>query len=140
SAIGLSPTMAKGLLVDFATKNDALTGTLVDIAGTLLPPNPPIVVSVFFVDRDLDGTASQGDRIVVELNEPVKLDRDLAGAKDFALATASDTFGTGATVTQSSPTEVTITLGASPAITTTGMSTAASKLDVSATATKGAIV
>jgi hypothetical protein len=149
SGLGFASSLQKGAITDGNSNADIQTGpaTVTDITGTLVPATPPVVVSAVWVDRDLDGKASQGDTIVIEFNEPVMVDTTVASPSDFQLPVSGDSFGQGATVTGGpNPAEVTITLGASPVITTKGSydksmlsSGSPSGIDVAANPTPGSV-
>ncbi len=147
SGVGLAATLPKGAIVDLITLKDVDTGLVVDLGGTLVPPKPPVVVSAFWVDRDLDGKASINDWIIVEFNEPVRVDTAKVKTTDFALQVSADNFGTGAKVQGGpNPAEVTIVLGTNPVLTPKGSfdksklgSGSASGIDVAAMPTVGAV-
>ncbi|MEZ0229188.1 MAG: hypothetical protein ACAI25_11235 [Planctomycetota bacterium] len=147
SGVGVAATLPKGAIVDLQTLKDVDTGLVVDLDGSLVPPKPPVVVSAFWVDRDLDGKASTNDWIIVEFNEPVRVDSAKVKATDFALSVSADNFGTGAKIQGGpNPAEVTIVLGTNPVLTVKGSfdkaklgSGSASGIDVAANPTIGAV-
>jgi hypothetical protein len=150
SGLGLKTTLPKGAIVDLNTRKDAVTGpsSVNSISGQLVPLKPPTVVSAFFVDQDLDGKASAGDWLIVEFNQPVRVNTTLVTTNDFVLPVSGDSFGAGATVQAGpNPTEVTIVLGASPILTVAGTydptkrsSGSPSGVDVGPSPTPGAVM
>lgn len=147
SGVGVAPTIPTGAIVDLTTLKDVDTGLVVDLDGTLVPAKPPTVVSAYFVDRDLDGKASANDWIIVEFNEPVRVDTTKVKPTDFALSVSADNFGSGARVIGGpNPAEATIVLGTNAVVTVKGTfdkaklgSGSASGIDAAANPTVGAI-
>ena len=87
---------------------------------TFTAQNAPLVAGpARFEDRDANGAADAGDRVVVPFSAPVVVNG--ATVADFTLPTENDSFGAGATVVAGpADNEVTITLGADPRLRTRG--------------------
>jgi len=87
---------------------------------TFVAPNAPVVAGpARFEDRDGDGVAGAGDRVVVPFSTSVAVNG--AVAADFVLPIQDDSFGAGATVAAGpEDNEVSITLGAGARLRTRG--------------------
>jgi len=84
---------------------------------------PPVLMSAQYVSQNagtaIEGVVTAGDQIVLTFSEAVAVLPTLS-VSNFALPVLGDSFGAGATIAQTGPTTLAITLGSNPVLTPGG--------------------